>query len=100
MRETYVAAVLATGFDALVNRRANQMPWPRGSTRYALAVMAELRVFSPLHCLADPWTVRCRELRAMLVAIGNTSFYGGGMLICPQADPYDGLLDVTIILAT
>ena len=28
--ETYVAAVLATGFDALVNRRANQMPWPRG----------------------------------------------------------------------
>jgi diacylglycerol kinase (ATP) len=33
----------------------------------------------------------------MLVAIGNTSSYGGGMLICPQADPYDGLLDVTII---
>jgi diacylglycerol kinase family enzyme len=33
----------------------------------------------------------------MLVAIGNTSSYGGGMLICPKADPYDGLLDVTII---
>jgi diacylglycerol kinase (ATP) len=94
--ETYVAAVLATGFDALVNRRANQMPWPRGSTRYALAVMAELRVFSPLHYRL---TVdgRVRELPAMLVAIGNTSSYGGGMLICPQADPYDGLLDVTII---
>ena len=94
--ETYVAAVLATGFDALVNRRANQMPWPRGSTRYALAVMAELRVFSPLHYRL---TVdgQVRELRAMLVAIGNTSSYGGGMLICPQADPYDGLLDVTII---
>ena len=94
--ETYVAAVLATGFDALVNRRANQMPWPRGSTRYAIAVMAELRVFSPLHYRL---TVdgQVRELRAMLVAIGNTSSYGGGMLICPQADPYDGLLDVTII---
>ena len=94
--ETYVAAVLATGFDALVNRRANQMPWPRGSTRYALAVMAELRVFSPLHYRL---TVdgQVRELPAMLVAIGNTSSYGGGMLICPQADPYDGLHDVTII---
>ena len=27
--DTYVGGVLATGFDALVNRRANQMPWPR-----------------------------------------------------------------------
>jgi diacylglycerol kinase (ATP) len=94
--DTYVAAVLATGFDALVNRRANQMPWPRGSTRYALAVMAELRVFSPLHYRLT-LDGQIRKLPAMLVAIGNTSSYGGGMLICPQADPYDGLLDVTII---
>ena len=94
--ETYVAAVLATGFDALVNRRANQMPWPRGSTRYALAVMAELRVFSPLHYRLT-LDGKIRKLPAMLVAIGNTCSYGGGMLICPQADPYDGLLDVTII---
>ena len=96
MAETYVAAVLATGFDALVNRRANQMPWPRGSTRYALAVMAELRVFSPLHYRLT-LDGQIRKLPAMLVAIGNTSSYGGGMLICPQADPYDGLLDVTIV---
>jgi diacylglycerol kinase (ATP) len=72
------------------------MPWPRGSTRYALAVMAELRVFSPLHYRLT-LDGQIRELPAMLVAIGNTSSYGGGMLICPQADPYDGLLDVTII---
>jgi diacylglycerol kinase (ATP) len=94
--DTYVGAVLATGFDALVNRRANQMPWPRGSTRYVVAVMAELRVFSPLQyrLILDG---QVREQQAMLVAIGNTSSYGGGMLICPEADPYDGLLDVTII---
>ena len=94
--ETYVAAVLATGFDALVNRRANQMPWPRGSMRYAMATMAELRVFSPLHYRLT-LDGQVRELDAMLVAIGNTRSYGGGMLICPKADPYDGLLDVTII---
>ncbi|HJV15398.1 MAG TPA: YegS/Rv2252/BmrU family lipid kinase [Propionibacteriaceae bacterium] len=94
--ETYVGAVLATGFDALVNRRANQMAWPRGAARYALAVMAELRVFSPLHYrLTLDGSIR--EQQAMLVAIGNTNSYGGGMLICPKADPYDGLLDVTII---
>jgi diacylglycerol kinase (ATP) len=94
--DTYVAAVLATGVDALVNRRANEMPWPRGSTRYAVAVMAELRVFSPLRYRLT-LDGRVRELEAMLVAIGNTRSYGGGMLICPKADPYDGLLDVTII---
>ena len=92
----YVAAVLATGFDALVNRRANAMSWPRGSTRYSIAALAELRVFEPL---AYRLTVdgELRELSSMLIAVGNTSSYGGGMQICPRADPYDGLLDVTII---
>ena len=94
--DTYVGAVLATGFDALVNRRANEMAWPRGSTRYAVAVMAELRVFTPLHYRLT-LDGQIREQEAMLVAVGNTSSYGGGMLICPEADPYDGLLDITII---
>src|SRR5690606_2874706 len=43
-----IGTVLATGFDAMVNRRANAMAWPKGSTRYPLATLAELRVFSPL----------------------------------------------------
>jgi diacylglycerol kinase (ATP) len=94
--QTYVGTVLATGFDALVNRRANQMAWPRGSARYAVAVMAELRVFSPLSYRLT-LDGHVREQEAMLVAVGNTSSYGGGMLICPTADPYDGLLDITII---
>jgi diacylglycerol kinase (ATP) len=93
---TFVGTVLATGFDALVNRRANEMTWPRGSSRYTLATLAELRVFSPLayRLVLDG---EVREQRAMLVAIGNTGYYGGGMHICPQADPFDGWLDVTII---
>ena len=32
-----------------------------------------------------------------LAAFGNTTSYGGGMLICPTADPCDGLLDITVI---
>jgi diacylglycerol kinase (ATP) len=92
----FVGAVLGTGFDALVNGRANAMGWPKGSMRYPLATLAELRVFSPLHyrLLIDGEE---RELTAMFVAIGNTTSYGGGMRICPNADPTDGELDVTII---
>ena len=92
----FVGAVLATGFDALVNGRANAWPWPKGSMRYPLATLAELRVFSPLHYRLSV-DGQIRELEAMFVAIGNTSSYGGGMRVCPQADPTDGLLDVTII---
>lgn len=91
-----VGTVVATGFDALVNGRANRMSWPRGQARYGLATLAELRVFSPLsYRLTIDGQVR--TLDAMLVAIGNTSSYGGGMLVCPDADPTDGLLDVTIV---
>jgi len=34
---------------------------------------------------------------ATLIAVGNTRFFGGAMAICPDADPCDGLLDVTIV---
>lgn len=96
VNDRYVGAVLATGFDALVNGRANAIAWPRGGARYVLATLAELRVFAPL---AYRLTLdgQLRELQAMLVAVGNTTSYGGGMKICPDADPGDGLLDLTII---
>ena len=91
----FVGAVLATGFDALVNGRANALPWPKGSMRYPLATLAELRVFSPLsyRLTIDGQSRAGSDVRR----VGNTCSYGGGMRICPQADPTDGLLDITII---
>jgi diacylglycerol kinase (ATP) len=35
-----------------------------------------------------------------MVAVGNTPWYGGGMKVCPGADPTDGLFDVTVVGAT
>ena len=35
-----------------------------------------------------------------LAAFGNTKSYGGGMLICPDADHADGQLDITMVHAT
>ena len=34
---------------------------------------------------------------AMLIAVGNGRSYGGGMLVCPQAQINDGLFDVMIL---
>jgi diacylglycerol kinase (ATP) len=95
---TYFGTVLAAGFDALVNERANAMRWPRGRVRYHLATLAELRVFEPL-----PYRLELdgavRDVEAMLVAVGNGPSFGGGLQIAHGASLDDGWLDVVVIKA-
>ncbi|MGI8723466.1 MAG: diacylglycerol/lipid kinase family protein [Geodermatophilaceae bacterium] len=90
------ASVLCAGFDSAVNDRANRMRWPHGPRRYDLALLMELARLRavPMTLDLDGATV---TLDATLVAVGNTSTYGGGIPICPRADPSDGLLDVTVV---
>ncbi|WP_310528984.1 diacylglycerol kinase [Nocardioides sp.] len=92
----HFVTVLAAGFDAIVNERANEMTWPRGQMRYNLATLVELRTFTPLPFKLDlDGTLLQRD--AMLVAVGNGSSYGGGLRITEGAVLDDGLLDVVII---
>jgi len=93
--ERWFCAVLGAGFDAIVNERANAMSWPKGRRRYDVAIFAELLRLRPrrYRLTLDGET---REQDAVLVAVGNTGTYGGGMRMCPAADPTDGLLDVLV----
>ena len=89
-------SVLASGFDSLVSDRTNRMRWPHGRARYNVAMLVEFVNLRPLPftlTFADG-TVIERDL--LLVAVGNTRSYGGGMKIAPAADPADGFFDVTI----
>lgn len=92
----YFVTVLAAGFDAIVNERANRMTWPKGQMRYNIATLAELRIFEPL-----PYTLELDgeslSLDAMLVAVGNGPSFGGGLRITEGAILDDGMLDVVII---
>lgn len=94
--QTWFGTVMAAGFDSLVTDRTNRMRWPHGRMRYNLAMVAEL---SKLRLLPFRLKFDERELETelTLAAFGNTRSYGGGMLICPDADPKDGLLDVTMV---
>jgi diacylglycerol kinase (ATP) len=38
-----------------------------------------------------------QTLPVTLIAVGNTCWYGGGMKVCPGADPSDGQFDVTVV---
>jgi diacylglycerol kinase (ATP) len=86
------------GFDAEANRWANGIQWSRGSTLYLLAIARTIAVYRP-----QPVVVRVDEDewrgRAWLVAIGNTRWYAGGLMITPDAQFDDGLLDVCVITA-
>jgi diacylglycerol kinase (ATP) len=93
--QSWFGAVLAAGFDALVNERANRMSWPKGRRRYDIATLAEL-----LRLRARRYRVtlddQVLDQPANLVAVGNAPSYGGGLRMCPDADLYDGLLDVVV----
>ena len=92
----YVGSVVSSGFDERVNRRTNNLPVSVGTASYLFSVIAELRSFRPLRYELNI-DGDIRALDAMLVAVGNSGLFGGGMRICPDADVHDGLLDVTII---
>lgn len=93
---TWFASVVSTGFDAVVNDRANRMTRPRGPSRYTLALVRELATFRP-RTYAITIDGERRNQRAMLVSIANNASLGGGMRIVPHADLSDGLLDVFIV---
>ena len=95
-KDEFITTIVASGFDSLVNKRANAMRWPKGQSRYTVATFAELRTFTPLtySVTLDGDVI---DTEAMLVAVGTVASYGGGLRICEGASIDDGLLDVTII---
>lgn len=92
----FVATSVICGFPADVNLRANQLRFPKGSSSYTLATLMELPLMSPssyeLKLDGESFFIE-----AAAVVVANSSYFGGGMKICPDADPSDGLLDVCVI---
>jgi diacylglycerol kinase (ATP) len=92
----WFGAILSTGFDSIVNEKANSMVWPKGPMKYNAAIAIELPRFSPRHyeITLDDRTI---STEAMLIAVSNGRSYGGGMLVCPNANINDGLFDVMVL---
>ena len=81
------ATVLCCGFDSAVTDRANRLRWPRGRRRYDVAVLAELARLRADRADRSCSTARRETLPVTLVAVGNTSWYGGGMTDLPRRRP-------------
>jgi diacylglycerol kinase (ATP) len=99
--EHWFGTIACAGFDSLVSDRTNRIVWPKGQMRYSISIVAEFLNFHsiPTRLVLDPGTPeeKVLEENMTLVAMGNTKSYGGGMLICPDADHHDGILDITVL---
>ncbi|MGF7048951.1 YegS/Rv2252/BmrU family lipid kinase [Paenibacillus sp. DS2015] len=95
---------LAVGFDAEVAHNVNNSHYKKicnaigiGRLAYLIGIFHTLLTFRPA-----PITVECDGVTrtytsAWLTAINNVISYGGGLTICPQAKPDDGMLDICIV---
>jgi len=88
--------ILSTGFDSVVNARANNFKLVKGTIKYVVAVLLEVWKFK-----AVDFTLRIDgrliTQKAMLVCVANGTSYGAGMKIVPHANHQDRMLDVMVV---
>lgn len=97
----YVSAAGA-GFDAQVAAAMSgkRHVWQRGTVGYLVSALLELRRYDNRALritLRGPDGDREIARRALMVAVTNGAYYGGGFWICPEARTDDGLLDVCVV---
>lgn len=92
--ETYSFNLLSLGFTADVGALTNRFFKPLGRLGYLLGVLVRVaqlrrRAF-PLRCDDDKdWD----ERRCLFLTFNNSKYTGGTMLIAPNADPADGMIE-------
>ena len=92
--EVYSFNLLSLGFTADVGSLTNRYFKPFGYLGYLLGVFVRVvqlrrRAFR-LRCDDD---TEWNESRCLFLSFSNSKFTGGTMLIAPQADPTDGLIE-------
>ena len=96
VNDRWYCSVTATGFDSEANRWANGVTRLSGTPLYVAAVLRTLATYKP-HPMRVTIDGESHELRAWMVSVGNSTTYGGGMRITPDAVLDDGLVDVCAI---
>jgi diacylglycerol kinase (ATP) len=96
-REAYFANIGSAGMSGAIAKRANETSKALGGRASYLwatfAVFAGWRT-SEIAVEADG---ESRRSPMHLVVVANGRYFGGGMMITPEADPDDGVFDVLVI---
>lgn len=100
----YFATVVGIGFDGQVAHETNHSPnkkilnlFGMGSIPYIIYILKVLLYFKPTNVDLHIDQQLNNHQNVWLVAIANSPFYAGGMLICPDAKNDNQLFDICIV---
>jgi YegS/Rv2252/BmrU family lipid kinase len=92
---TPFVGIASFGFDSDANRIANEAKLIKGNAVYLYAALRALAAWKPALFTVTVDGER-HEVSGYSVAVGNSKAYGGGMIVLPEAELDDGMLDVLI----
>ncbi|MDR7318677.1 diacylglycerol kinase family lipid kinase [Brevibacillus nitrificans] len=95
---------VGAGFDGQVAKTTNEAGYKKWLNRLRLGKLAYIWSVIRVLCTYCPCDVTLnidgqvhQMKRIWLIAIANIPNYGGGMLICPQALPDDGVAEICVV---
>lgn len=88
--------VLSSGFDARISERSKSLPSYLGKARYVIALLKELVTLRPINFRLEVDGIRS-EHEALMISCASGKNYGGGMLISPESDHQDGILECIVL---
>jgi YegS/Rv2252/BmrU family lipid kinase len=92
--------IASCGFDSEANRIANETTLVRGRMVYAYGLLRALAAWRPATFTVTVDDAPPHTASGYTVAVANSRYYGGGMMLAPDATLDDGILDVVMILQT
>lgn len=103
-KETYFINNMGAGFDAQIAKKVNSSKVKGLLNRLSLGKFVYV-----LFLIRELFTYKCSKLEveidgkkhffdsAWFITVSNQPFYGGGMKISPNANPFDGILNLTVV---
>jgi YegS/Rv2252/BmrU family lipid kinase len=98
-RETYFVNVASVGLSGVVTRNVRGSKALGARLAFLIGTLIGLARFRPARLRARLDGVELPVHEIALVAAANGRYFGGGMLVAPEARPDDGLLDVVVVPA-
>jgi YegS/Rv2252/BmrU family lipid kinase len=92
--------IASCGFDSVANRIANETTLVRGNLVYAFGALRALAGWRPATFTVQIDGADPRTVIGYTIAVANARFYGGGMMLAPDAKLQDGMLDIVMVLNT
>ena len=97
MNDRLFLNVCGTGFDVTVlDYTVAAKKYVRGILPYLIGLVRAIAHYRPVHVRMETDGV-VQERDVLICSVANGRFIGGGIPICPEAAPDDGLLDLVVV---